>query len=103
MSARERGLDGTSLRAALCNLPDGAACTNWDVLGVLCCAACTNWDTRLYLVYCAVCTNWCTVCNSEENTLAVLSILRCLYQVYNCIVPNGTNTKWHRDRRLEWN
>ena len=75
MSAREQGLDGTSLRAALCNLPDGAACTNWD--------------SRLYLVYCAVCTNWCTVCNSEENTLAVLSILRCLYQVYNC-------TKWHQ-------
>ena len=77
MSAREQGLDGTSLRAALCNLPDGAACTNWD--------------TRLYLVYCAVCTNWCTVCNSEENTLAVLSILRCLSQFLQLYC-----TKWHQ-------
>ena len=92
MSAREQGLDGTSLRVALCNLPDGAACTNWAVLGVLRCAACTNWDTRLYLVYCAVCTNWCTALTvTVRIILAVLSILRCLYQFLQLYC-----TKWHQ-------
>ena len=84
MSAREQGLDGTSLRAALCNLPDGAACTNWDVLGVPRCAACTNWDTRLYLVYCAVCTNWCA------PLTVTVRIIRWLYLVYCAVCTKCT-------------